>query len=118
MATIPEITADIKKFADERDWAQFHTVRNIVLALVGEVGELAAELQWVNDADVSVYLEDSAKKSRVASEIADIATYLFRLCDIANIDLSEEIGNKLILNRERYPIEKSKGSSSKYTEWS
>ena len=117
MTTIEELTYEIRKFADEREWAQFHSVRNIVLAMVGEVGELAAEIQWVNDAEVASFLSLNTNKDKFASEIADVATYLLRLCDISGVDLAQSVRNKLTLNSERYPIEKSKGSSFKYTEF-
>jgi dCTP diphosphatase len=116
VATIQEITTEIRQFADDREWEQFHTVRNLVLALVGEVGELAAEIQWVKDVDISSHLGNSDNKSRMASEVADIATYLFRLCDVADIDLAVEVRRKLIVNGDRYSVEKSKGLSVKYTE--
>ncbi len=116
MPTIQELTTEIRQFADDREWGQFHTVRSLVLALVGEVGELAAEVQWVNDESISSYLANSANKSKLGAEAADVATYLFRLCDVANIDLAEEMRQKLRLNNERYSVEKSKGSSAKYTE--
>ncbi len=116
MATIQDLTSEIQQFAEDREWGQFHTVRNLVLALVGEVGELTAELQWVKDADISSHLANPVFKSRFASEVADVATYLFRLCDVANIDLSAEVRRKLLVNGERYPVEQSKGSSAKYTE--
>ena len=116
MTTIQELTTEIRQFADDREWGQFHTVKNLVLALVGEVGELAAEIQWVHDADVPTHLGNAENKLSLASEAADVAMYLFRLCDVANIDLAVEMRRKLLLNSERYSVEKSKGSSSKYTE--
>jgi NTP pyrophosphatase (non-canonical NTP hydrolase) len=116
MATIDEITSEIRTFADERDWAQFHSVRNLLLALVGEVGELASELQWVADENIGTHLSELENISRFEMELADVATYLFRLSDIAGVDLAAAMRKKLTVNAQRYPVEKSRGSSAKYTE--
>jgi len=105
----------LREFAVERDWQQFHSVRNLVLALVGEVGELAAEFQWISDDDIARALQDSKKRESVGSEIADIFIYLLRLSDITGIDLAEELKKKLATNEERYPADRAKGSAAKYT---
>ena len=105
----------LSEFARDRDWDQFHSVRNLILALVGEVGELAAEVQWVSDADMESYLADPNKRSAIASEMADILNYLVRLADKLNVDLVEEALKKIDLNEDRYPAEKARGSSAKYT---
>ena len=105
----------LSEFARDRDWDQFHSVRNLILALVGEAGEIAAEVQWVSDADMESYLADPTKKSAIASEMADILNYLVRLADKLNIDLVEEALKKIDLNEDRYPAEKARGSSAKYT---
>ena len=105
----------LDEFTRDRDWDQFHSVRNLILALVGEAGELAAEVQWVSDADMESFLADPNKRSAIASEMADILNYLVRLADKLNIDLVEEALKKIDLNEDRYPAEKARGSSAKYT---
>jgi len=105
----------LREFAVARDWEQFHSVRNLILALVGEVGELAAEFQWISDEDIANALQDSNKRESVGSEIADVFIYLLRLSDITGIDLAEELEKKLAINEERYPADKAKGSAAKYT---
>ena len=105
----------LREFAVERDWEQFHSVRNLILALVGEVGELAAEFQWISDEDIVNALQDISKRESVGSEIADVFIYLLRLSDITGIDLAEELEKKLAINEERYPADKAKGSAAKYT---
>ena len=104
----------LREFAVARDWEQFHSVRNLILALVGEVGELAAEFQWISDDDIAKALQDSDKRESVGSEIADVFIYLLRLSDITGIDLVEELKKKLVINEERYPADKAKGSAAKY----
>ena len=105
----------LREFAVARDWEQFHSVRNLILALVGEVGELAAEFQWISDDDIAKALQDSDKRESVGSEIADVFIYLLRLSDITGIDLVEELKKKLAINEERYPADRAKGSAAKYT---
>ena len=105
----------LREFAVTRDWEQFHSVRNLILALVGEVGELAAEFQWISDDDIVNALQDSGKRESVGSEIADVFIYLLRLSDITGIDLAEELKKKLAINEKRYPADKAKGSAAKYT---
>ena len=105
----------LREFAVARDWEQFHSVRNLILALVGEVGELAAEFQWISDEDIVNALQDISKRESVGSEIADVFIYLLRLSDITGIDLAEELKKKLVINEERYPADKAKGSAAKYT---
>ena len=105
----------LSEFARDRDWDQFHSVRNLILALVGETGELAAEVQWVSDADMESFLADPNKRSAIASEMADILNYLVRLADKLNVDLIVEALKKIDLNEDRYPVEKARGSSAKYT---
>lgn len=108
---------ELAEFANSRDWNQFHSIRNLVLALVGEVGELAAEFQWINDEQVESAMRDTKKREAVGSELADILAYLIRIADVANFDLEYELVKKLKINESRYPIDRSKGSSAKYTEY-
>ena len=100
----------LSEFAKDRDWEQFHSIRNLVLALVGEVGELAAEFQWLNDEQVESAMLDTQKREAVGSELADILAYLIRIADIADFDLESELMKKLTINETRYPVDKSKGS--------
>lgn len=114
---VSDLTALVRKFADERDWEQFHSPRNLLLALVGEVGELAAEFQWIGDNSVVTALQDPDKREAVASELADVFIYLLRFADVTGIDLASELTKKIALNEIRYPVEKSKGSAAKYTSY-
>ena len=111
--TIHKLTESLRDFAQERDWESFHTPKNLILALVGEVGELSAEFQWL-DEHGSRHLS-SEQQHQVASEIADVASYLLRLSDVLGIDLAQALAEKIELNRVRYPVEKAKGSAAKYT---
>ncbi len=114
-SSIAELTALVRAFAESRDWQQFHTVRNLLLALVGETGELAAEFQWIGDDNIVKELQDSDKREAVGSELADVLIYLLRLSDVVGIDLAEELTKKIAINEKRYPADKAKGSAAKYT---
>lgn len=116
-AALNDLTDLVRKFAAERDWEQFHTVRNLVLALVGEVGELAAEVQWISDGQIAESFERQDKKSQVAAELADVLSYVLRLADVLDINLAEEVMKKISVNEERYPADKSRGSAEKYTKY-
>lgn len=113
--SIAELTSQIRGFAESRDWQQFHTSRNLVLALIGEIGELAAEFQWIGDVAIDESLQDPNKRKAVGSELADVFIYLLRLADITGIDLVEELRKKMTINEQRYPVDKAKGSAAKYT---
>ena len=117
MAEIEDLSSEIRAFAEARDWGQFHTLRNLMLALVGEVGELAAEVQWVPDDQIEEHLNDPAKRADFESEIADVATYLLRICDITGVDIAHVIREKIIINENRYPASIAKGSAVKYNKW-
>ena len=114
-SSIAELTTLVRSFADNRDWQQFHTARNLVLALVGETGELAAEFQWIGDDNIVNALREADKREAVGSELADVFIYLLRLDDVTGIDLEEELKKKIAINERRYPVDKAKGSAAKYT---
>lgn len=107
----------IKQFGIDRDWDQFHTPKNLLIALVAEMGELSEVVLWKSDKDLENYLASSEGKEKISEEIADVAIYLIRMAQKLNIDLLEVIKDKMMSNKEKYPIDKSKGNSKKYTEF-
>ena len=99
---IAALTAEVQEFAVSRDWEQFHTPKNLAMAIAGEAGELVAEFQWLT-AEESKRTNMSAEKlNDVELEIADVAIYLLRLCDVLGIDLAEVIRKKLEINQTRF----------------
>ncbi|WP_122081895.1 nucleotide pyrophosphohydrolase [Vibrio coralliirubri] len=104
----------LRDFAKERDWEQFHSPKNLIMALMGEVGELSEIFQWLTDSEAS-HLEGKVK-NRAREEIADVLLYLLRLSDVLDIDLIEAAHDKLEVNRQKYPVAVFKGSSAKYNE--
>jgi NTP pyrophosphatase (non-canonical NTP hydrolase) len=93
----------LRHFAAARDWGPAHTPRNLALALVGEVGEVAAELQWVPDHEVVAHLRDHAARDRLAGELADVLIYLVRLADVCGIDPLQAAYAKIERNEDRFP---------------
>ncbi len=116
-SSVTELTTLVRAFADNRDWQQFHTARNLVLALLVETGELAAEFQWISDDNIVSALQDADKREAVGSELADVFIYLLRLADVTGINLAEELEKKIMINEERYPVDKARGSAAKYTKY-
>jgi NTP pyrophosphatase (non-canonical NTP hydrolase) len=112
---IAQIQARLEVFATERDWGQFHSVRNLVFALVGEAGEIAELFQWIDDSKVSTFLDEGGRE-RLGEELADVLFYLVRLADKAGVDLDQAVSKKLELNAVKYPVNKSRGVSTKYVD--
>src|SRR5438128_6995367 len=95
----------IRQFVRERDWEQFHAPKNLVLALVGEIGELAEIFQWLTPDEAARVMDQSWSESRVREKLADVLIYLIRLADVLGVDLLEACATKLAVNRERYPVD-------------
>ena len=108
------LTQSLREFARERDWAQFHSPKNLACALSVETAELLEHFQWLTD-EQSRMLTDE-KKQQVGAEAADVLLYLLQLCDQLNLDLMDAARQKLVVNAEKYPIDKVRGSSRKYTD--
>lgn len=106
----------LEAFATERDWHQFHSPKNLVMALSGEVGELTEIFQWMTEDASRTAGRDPATADKVREELADVLLYLVRLADVLGVDLNDAATQKLQLNAEKYPAEKARGSSKKYTE--
>lgn len=106
----------LKSFYEERDWSQFHNPKNLVMALCGEVGELAEVFQWLTPEQATNIMHDPYQANKVHEEMADVFVYLVSIADKLGIDLFEAAEMKMEKNRAKYPIEKSKGNSKKYSE--
>lgn len=116
MDTLATLTRRLLAFRDARDWARFHSLKNLMLSLNLEAAELLELAQWKSDAEVEAALADTAFKDRLAEECADILNYLLLVCDRAGIDLGAAADAKIDRNAVKYPIEKARGSAKKYTE--
>jgi len=107
-----ELRTAIRAFAQARDWEQFHTPKNLVMALSVETAELLEHFQWLSP-EQSTRLDDQTK-AEVAQEIGDVLIYLTRLADVLDIDPLQAAFEKIELNAVKYPVEKSKGNNTKY----
>ena len=113
MSSFDALTAEVRAFARDRDWDQFHTPKNLAMALAGEVGELLAELQWLTPEQSAAVMADPDLGPRVRAEIGDVMIYLTRLADVLGIDLLDAATSKLHDSARRYTIEAARGSVAK-----
>ena len=107
---IKEIQDKLARFAEERDWNQFHSPKNLVMALTSEVGELNELFQWLTEEQ-----SNNVDKDEVRQEIADIIIYLLRLSDMLDIDSEEAVKEKIEINAKKYPVDLAKGNAIKYS---
>jgi len=112
---IEDLSARLRAFAEERDWEQFHSPKNLAMALAVEAAELLEHFQWLTEEE-SAQLAP-AKAGQVAEEMADVFIYLLRLADRLGVDLLGAACAKMAKNAARYPVEKSRGHKKKYTEF-
>ena len=112
--TLEELAGRLRAFAEERDWEQFHSPKNLSMALAVEAAELLEHFQWLTEQESQTLVP--ARRDAVAEEMADVFIYLVRLADRLEIDLLKAAGAKIEKNERRYPVEKSRGHKKKYTE--
>jgi dCTP diphosphatase len=110
------VIEEILAFRDERDWGQFHTPRNLAVALAIEAAELQELMLWKDDSEVTELVASKPGHGELSDEIADVMIYALLFCEAAGIDPEAAIRIKLQKNGEKYPVEKSKGRAAKYSE--
>lgn len=110
--TIQELKDAIGKFVHEREWEQFHSPKNLSMAIVLEAAELMEIFRFMSCQDSKAELE--AQREKVSFELADITIATLSFCNLYNIDLSDAIQKKLIHNAQKYPVDKAKGCNKKY----
>lgn len=101
-------------FADERDWDQFHTPKNLSMALAKEAAELLEIFQWLSEEQSSALKNQKDELQRVSEEIADVFIYLVRLADKLDIDIETAVAAKMEMNEKKYPVALAKGNAVKY----
>jgi NTP pyrophosphatase (non-canonical NTP hydrolase) len=111
--SLVELRQKIDGFVNERDWAQFHSPKNLAMAMIVEAAELVEHFQW--DTIQESYDLSAEKRQEVAHELADTFVYLLRLSEVTGIDLIKAANDKIALNAIKYPVDKAKGSNAKYT---
>lgn len=115
--TLEQIRSAQFKFVDERDWHKYHTPRNLLLAMVGEVGELSELFQWRGEVGVGLPRWSNEDKRHLRHELADVFLYLVRLSEQCGVDLPEAVLEKIALNEKKYPAEVVRGSNKKYSDF-
>ena len=105
----------LREFADDRDWNQFHSPKNLAMALSVEVAEIIEHFQWLSEEQSNNLPQN--KLDKVEAELADSFIYLIRLADKLDIDLFAATEKKITVNGQKYPIEKARGNAKKYTEF-
>jgi dCTP diphosphatase len=115
MTELESIRARLRRFAGERDWDQFHSPKNLSMALIAEAAELVEHFQWLTE-EQSAQLP-AERLREVETELADIFIYLIRMADKLGVDLLAAAERKMDINEAKYPADKVRGSARKYTEY-
>jgi NTP pyrophosphatase (non-canonical NTP hydrolase) len=115
-STIEDLQAAVAAFRDERDWLQFHNLKDLTMALSIEAGELCELLLWKGEAEIQEHLKRSEFRKRISEELADLQIFLMYISDVADIPIEDAVRTKLALNAEKYPVDTARGSAKKYDE--
>lgn len=113
--TLQTLRLRINEFVAERDWAQFHSPKNLAMAMIVEAAELVEQFQWDTPQESQQLTPE--KREAVSHELADTFVYLLRIAEVLEIDLIEAANQKIGLNAKKYPIEQARGSNAKYTKY-
>ncbi|EKF8202668.1 nucleotide pyrophosphohydrolase [Pseudomonas aeruginosa] len=117
LVDVGQLAAALERFAAERNWAQFHSPKNLVMALTGEVGELSEIFQWMDEEQSKDATRHPDTAQAVQDELADVLMYLVRLASVLGVDLDAAARQKLEQNNRKYPVEKARNSSKKYDQF-
>ena len=114
--TLAELKTRIQAFVHERDWEQFHAPKNLSMALSAEAAELMEHFLWTEPEASKQRAQDPARRQAIEDEVADIVVYALEFANVTGIDVAAAIERKMIANAKKYPVEKARGRSEKYTE--
>jgi len=114
--TFAELKSRVLAFARERDWEQFHAPKNLSMALAAEAGELMEHFLWATSEASRMIARDPVKRQKIEEELADVVIYALEFANMTGINLAAVIETKMAANAKKYPVEKAKGRSEKYTE--
>ena len=112
--TLQNVKDTIARFTAERDWQQFHSAKNVAMALVSEAAELMAHFRWSEHGQDAAVLGDEQSLVEVRREVADVLLLLAEFANVAGIDMALAVQEKMAINAERYSVEKSRGTARKY----
>ena len=113
---VVKVQQQLRDFAKERDWEQFHTPKNLASALAVEAAELLENFQWLTDEQARSVKDDAERMRRIEEEVADVTLYLLRLADVLSLNLQDVDDRKLKINADKYPADKARGNAKKYNE--
>jgi len=114
--SIQDLTQRLMKFRDDREWRQFHTLKDLIVSANIEAGELLELTQWKDSQALEDAITDPAFRTRLSEEVSDVFLYLLLIAERAGIDIVEEANRKVDLNDTKYPVDKARGNAKKYTE--
>ena len=115
IADLDDLRDRLRRFAAARDWDQFHSPKNLAMALIAEAAELVEHFQWLTEAESAALTPE--KRAEVADELADVLVYVVRIADKLDVDLLAAVADKLRRNEAKDPVSRVKGSAKKYTEY-
>lgn len=113
---LQELKELITTFCEERDWDRYHNAKDLAIGIITEASELLEHFRFKSDKEIEDMFNNIEKKEKISEEMADVLYFLLLLSQRYNIELSDELIKKIEINRNKYPIEKAKGLSKKYTE--
>jgi dCTP diphosphatase len=114
--TISDLKTRVLAFVRERDWEQFHTPKNLSMALAAETGELMEHFLWATAEQSRAIVNEPAKRAKIADELADVVIYAIEFANMTGLDIAAAIQAKMAANAKKYPVEKARGRSDKYTD--
>jgi NTP pyrophosphatase (non-canonical NTP hydrolase) len=114
--TVAELKNRVLAFARERDWEQFHAPKNLSMALAAEAGELMEHFLWATPEESRAVALDPKRKAKIAEELADVVIYALEFANATGLDVASSIETKIAANAAKYPVDKARGRSVKYTE--
>jgi dCTP diphosphatase len=114
---LTRLEKEISLFVEERDWDQFHSVKNLAMALSVESSELVEIFQWMQESDSNLAHQNPLQREKIRDELADILFFVIRIAQKTNTNLEEALLQKLEKNKEKYPAQKVRGSSKKYSDY-
>lgn len=114
-ATLTQLTAEVRRFVHERDWAQFHTPKDLAIGLSTEAAEVLEHFRFRSDQEIAARLADESFRRAVGHELADTLYFILLMCDHFGLDAAQMLEEKLAISAQRYPVEKAKSKNLKYT---
>ena len=114
--TVTDLKARVLTFVREREWEQFHSPKNLSMALAAETGELMEHFLWATAEQSRAIASEPARRTKIADELADVVIYALEFANMTGLDVSAAIEAKMAANAKKYPVEKARGRSEKYTE--